>query len=592
MVNKNGKNNKLTLYLKHNITYIDKMMTFKLKIFNDNESNTFNINRYCINSNYILFYKTNINNIKSFNKYQVFYTTDLLQNIETRKLYQGNIIPNGNISVPSQFCIKPKPWNNSTKKGGFIKIKCNILIISDKEQINVDGMGCYGKDIIYNKGNDKSYDDRCLKLLHYGKGSSHRELGSGGGIIEINCNELINYGNISSNGFKKGSGGSIFILCKAFNNYGNIYAKGNDNNNEYGNGRIAIYCEEFINNGNVIPKPYIGKYIEGKELIDKRLNIARNIQSSKTFCYKNNKEKWVSMYIDHNIKRNIETTINEFQFKIKLYNGNNSDYDTYININNENIYCNYVWFNATNINNIELYNKYDIICSNKNNDNNEIKINDDKILHWNANIDNCEDKNTIIISSPNYIKPNEWSIKWDHNTNKGGYIQIKCDTLIISPNNSLNVDGMGYYGNNEHNKGKGTKYNSFAGYGSKGFRDDGGIVYGNKELTTLYHGSGCMDKNEGIGGGIIDIQCNKLINFGHITSNGYKRGSGGSIFIASKSFINYGDVTGLSSALGIFGDGRIAFYCDEYINKGYVNPVPFNGSFKSGQKVIENRENI
>ena len=212
--------------------------------------------------------------LNSFNRYQVLYSDKILT--------QGNIIKNHNTLIISQNYIKPKQWSNKwnlhTRKGGFIKINCDILIVLDNQQINVDGMGCFGMDPSFKLGCGKSpfcwpgygtkgkldsggptYGDKELKCLYHGNGVEIEEKGIGGGVIEIICDTLINYGNITSNGFKKGTGGSIFILCETFNNYGNIEAKGNDNDTEYGNGRIAIYCNQYNNNGSIIPKAYIGK---------------------------------------------------------------------------------------------------------------------------------------------------------------------------------------------------------------------------------------------------------------------------------------------------------------------------------------------
>ena len=111
-------------------------------------------------------------------------------------------------------------------------------------------------------------------------------------------------------------------------------------------------------------------------------------------------------------------------------------------------------------------------------------------------------------------------------------------------------------------------------------------------MDILYHGSGCIDKIEGIGGGTIDIECNKLFNFGDIISNPLLRGTGGTIFIAAKTFINHGYVIALSSDLSEDSVGRIAVYCDEFDNFGHVQPIPFKGSFQDGLDIIKNRKNI
>ena len=306
------------------------------------------------------------------------------------------------------------------------------------------------------------------------------------------------------------------------------------------------------------------------------INPAIEFKNGTVICYKNTKEKYIHLYLSIGITSNIETKINAVQFKLRLYN----DFSNYwFNINNKNINSHYVWCTYKNIKNIEFYNKY------------EIQKNDDNMIVLPKEDMTKIDNKKIIISS-NYIKPKGWSLKWNHNTNKGGYIRIKCDILIISSNDGINATGMGYYGNNEYNKGKGKKYHSWPGYVTKGLGYDGGNIYGNKELDILYHGSGCMDKNEGIGGGIIDIQCNTLLNFGDIISNGYKRGSGGSIFINARSFINHGYVMALSSFLNNQCVGRMAFYCDELINYGCITPIPFRASFKDGLNIIKNRKNI
>merc|ERR1712228_388186 len=65
-----------------------------------------------------------------------------------------------------------------------------------------------------------------------------------------------------------------------------------------------------------------------------------------------------------------------------------------------------------------------------------------------------------------------------------------------------------------------------------------------------------------MGGGIIELIANKIINYGKIQANGMSDGSGGSIKIQCKTFINKGKIQARNDGKG--GDGRIAIFCEEF----------------------------
>eukprot|EP01084_Bolivina_argentea_P061219 111888_1 len=186
----------------------------------------------------------------------------------------------------------------------------------------------------------------------------------------------------------------------------------------------------------------------------------------------------------------------------------------------------------------------------------------------------------------------------------GGRLLLKCKgNIIIEKGGKIDVDSCGYtsgtyYTSGESCKNMGT-FNNISpnvggggaglarcgagggGYGTIGghgkMTDDvksaiehtgkGGETYGNKYLTVLYLGSGGGGSEcnlGGDGGGAIYLECNKLINYGHITANGGDAmigsgaGSGGSIHINVKDTIRM-DKNSLIQAKGGYG-GKWGLY--------------------------------
>ena len=251
-------------------------------------------------------------------------------------------------------------------------------------------------------------------------------------------------------------------------------------------------------------------------------------------------------------------------------NNNNNNKQYLKNIDHEYIFDDHICLSITfnDNNNWNEFDNYKITYKPINEINDDIKLNE-KFIHQGT-----IQQNSIIISKY-FVKPREWSVEWNPNTNKGGYIKLNYNTIIIKDNCDVNATGMGYYGDNKYNIGKGELSYLSAGYGTKG-SDSSGKVYGNKELNILYHGSGSKSKQWGIGGGTIKIRCNKFINYGNILSNSFKNGSGGTIFIVAKEFNNYGKIIAKSNyASNGCGLGRIAIYSDKYINKGSIYPEPY-----------------
>jgi len=179
--------------------------------------------------------------------------------------------------------------------------------------------------------------------------------------------------------------------------------------------------------------------------------------------------------------------------------------------------------------------------------------------------------------------------KWNDKTGKGGYLKIRNnDIIVILPEYELNVSGYGYYGNNDANIGKGL----YPSYAVPGIGNDSGSTYGNKYIDTLYHGSGCIDPSIGVGGGTIEIICDTLINCGGIVSNGYKRGTGGTIFICANNIYNYGSISAYGyNGKRIYGQGRIALYCNKIIDKGSIGPDWYHGKYNIGCNIVKKREN-
>eukprot|EP01084_Bolivina_argentea_P054431 99819_1 len=166
---------------------------------------------------------------------------------------------------------------------------------------------------------------------------------------------------------------------------------------------------------------------------------------------------------------------------------------------------------------------------------------------------------------------------WNPCSNKGGKLLITAMiSFVIEKGGMINLDAIGYEGGKscqtgesymspqrsqgEHNigGGGGGGYTCYGGgYGTPGNTnsyhgrryDNGGIVYGNKELSVLHLGSGGGDSG-GNGGGALKIECVKFKNNGMISCNGgnvdyYASGcgSGGSIMIVCEEFIMDSDDT-------------------------------------------------
>ena len=128
------------------------------------------------------------------------------------------------------------------------------------------------------------------------------------------------------------------------------------------------------------------------------------------------------------------------------------------------------------------------------------------------------------IIDKSFVKPLEWKNKWEINKQNCGIIKIIKKNKNILNIYDIDASEIGYYG-------KDTKYN--IGYDNRyGYYVN---KYGDKQLKTIYHGSGGYDylsDKEYRGGGIIYIVCKSIINYGNCLCNGGYGGSG-SIFILS-----------------------------------------------------------
>lgn len=148
---------------------------------------------------------------------------------------------------------------------------------------------------------------------------------------------------------------------------------------------------------------------------------------------------------------------------------------------------------------------------------------------------------------------------WNKTTNKGGKLEILCNSLTLHAGSEINVNGKGYKGGQPQHQGYSykniipivsrmsnyggggaglkrytdTKFGAGGGYGTDGANGGstnggacGGKAYGNKELNPPYLGSGgggsisCGGTN---GGGIVIIKCKQNIKIekgATITANG------------------------------------------------------------------------
>eukprot|EP01084_Bolivina_argentea_P272424 463817_1 len=169
--------------------------------------------------------------------------------------------------------------------------------------------------------------------------------------------------------------------------------------------------------------------------------------------------------------------------------------------------------------------------------------------------------------------------KWDESTNKGGIFQMKCtSTLFVSEDGIISASNAGY--SSGYGIGQGMRcMDRYIGgsYGEKGSGDQAGKIYGDQKLKILHFGSpsGYVQSR---GGGIIELIAETIINNGQITSNGYCGGSGGSIKIRCKTFINKGLIRakggGFYHNMATGGSGRICIECSEYKNEGKIYPSP------------------
>ena len=136
-------------------------------------------------------------------------------------------------------------------------------------------------------------------------------------------------------------------------------------------------------------------------------------------------------------------------------------------------------------------------------------------------------------------------------------------------------------------------YGGGAGYGTKGLSQYdniyGGPTYGTNTLDKLYLGSGggCdLIYNGGSGGGALKIEANNIIIndtagiYCNGSYNGYNGGcgSGGSIYIISKSLDNKGTIQSIGGQYGFKGgNGRIRIDCNKIIHNANIDPKPFYG---------------
>eukprot|EP01084_Bolivina_argentea_P188898 325030_1 len=455
-------------------------------------------------------------------------------------------------------------WDNECKDGGVLQIYCvKNLIIKETGQINAD---CCGYSIESGVGSERMKGqiysggrlrgNKFLDVLYMGSPPECKEdidfdllVARGGGIVELIAEKFVNYGLISCNGYSMftfinhefdtscgGSGGSIKITCKEFVNKGIIVAKG-ANPNEYieagGCGRIVIKCEKFLNQGTFYPVPLV--------MYTKYVADANNDYITFTP---------IGNAINDKIKYNDDDDIDVKQCQS-------------VETNQNNFYS--LFYDSKSIHSYTLESLY--INSRLN------------VLPWHT-----------------------------ENNRKGGVLQIYCNKiLVIEKNGKIIGDGVGYhhpYGIGIGRKDKST--HGGGGYGTRGHSVQGGCTYGNDHLTTLYLGSPsgyAIDEISEIpncigGGGVIELIAETIVNNGFIScsggsvnqwldqltdvsSEGSYGGSGGSVKFRCKKFVNNGIIHAngapknnkLKIANG--GYGRIAIYCEKYLNEGTIKPRPY-----------------
>eukprot|EP01084_Bolivina_argentea_P265415 449894_1 len=174
------------------------------------------------------------------------------------------------------------------------------------------------------------------------------------------------------------------------------------------------------------------------------------------------------------------------------------------------------------------------------------------------------DNNNIIINHDFKIKP--YNIYDEYS----GILQLFCKQKIeISLNGIINANGCGYNYSSKLNEEK---------------------KNGNNDLTMLRFGAGNYNNKNSSGGGIIElISLDMIINKGRIQSNGLFNGSGGSIKIKCKKFINEGIISAKNN-------GKICIVCQEYFDKNdqsaYIIPKPNIINVKNNKSKWNGKQNI
>ena len=223
-------------------------------------------------------------------------------------------------------------------------------------------------------------------------------------------------------------------------------------------------------------------------------------------------------------------------------------------------------------------------------------------------------RESLTVTANGVLSARPWNPN-DPKLKKGGIIRIKAKKIRIEKGGIILCSGRGWFGKYGHGMAEKLKhYDLFGGasYGSLGndYYDSNtktllkkGNVYGEKELISLYPGTGNKYLSAG---GIIELVADEIVNEGYILCNGSGGTTGGSVFLCSRTFINEGTVECLggeaTSFSGKGGDGRIAIYCDNFENNGKIKPKPFifepkndekeQSIFEYGLKIIAEREPI
>eukprot|EP01084_Bolivina_argentea_P304347 525578_1 len=116
-----------------------------------------------------------------------------------------------------------------------------------------------------------------------------------------------------------------------------------------------------------------------------------------------------------------------------------------------------------------------------------------------------------------------------------------------------------------------------------------------QDTDSLYFG---WAKQDGLGGGIIELIANNIINYGKIEANGASRysyddndifgsGHGGSIKFQCNTFINRGIIEAKEINKRSHMHGKIIICCEKYINEGTIVPAPdINDTIVYNDKII------